>query len=158
MQYGEKRPKEAMNKSSHSKQFHNSTQKSSPCIRVFFMRISWNRGCSVPSNFDTRERFVSNITSFTSIVINYSVSYSCNDHSHHYRYVSSLVSSCVANLTQRVMAKQLLTPLRLIAPMNVSLKNYCCKLFKAAITRRDLSSRFFCIDATLLCEFESDKI
>ena len=29
---------------------------------------------------------------------------------------------------------------------------------KAAITRRDLSSRFFCIDATLLCEFESDKI
>ena len=26
------------------------------------------------------------------------------------------------------------------------------------ITRCDLSPRFFCIDATLLCEFESDKI
>ena len=30
--------------------------------------------------------------------------------------------------------------------------------YKATITRCDLSSRFFCIDATLLCEFESDKI
>ena len=30
--------------------------------------------------------------------------------------------------------------------------------FKATITRFDLSARFFCIDATLLCEFESDKI
>ena len=29
---------------------------------------------------------------------------------------------------------------------------------KATITRCDLSSRFFCIDATSLCEFESDKI
>ena len=29
---------------------------------------------------------------------------------------------------------------------------------KATITRCDLSARFFCIDATLLCEFESDKI
>ena len=29
---------------------------------------------------------------------------------------------------------------------------------KAAITRCDLSPRFFCIDATLLCEFESDKV
>ena len=28
------------------------------------------------------------------------------------------------------MAKQLLTPLRLIACMNVSLKNYSCELFK----------------------------
>ena len=32
------------------------------------------------------------------------------------------------------------------------------KLGKATITRCDLSPRFFCIDATLLCEFESDKI
>ena len=31
-------------------------------------------------------------------------------------------------------------------------------MYKATITRCDLSSRFFCIDATLLCEFESDKI
>ena len=30
--------------------------------------------------------------------------------------------------------------------------------FKATITRCDLSLRFFCIDATLLSEFESDKI
>ena len=29
---------------------------------------------------------------------------------------------------------------------------------KATITRCDLSPRFFCIDATLLCEFESNKI
>ena len=29
---------------------------------------------------------------------------------------------------------------------------------KATITRCDLSSRFFCIDAALLCEFESDEI
>ena len=29
---------------------------------------------------------------------------------------------------------------------------------KATTTRCDLSPRFFCIDATLLCEFESDKI
>ena len=32
------------------------------------------------------------------------------------------------------------------------------KSLKATITRCDLSLRFFCIDATLLCEFESDKI
>ena len=31
-------------------------------------------------------------------------------------------------------------------------------VLKATITRCDLSPRFFCIDATLLCEFESDKI
>ena len=29
---------------------------------------------------------------------------------------------------------------------------------KATVTRCDLSPRFFCIDAALLCEFESDKI
>ena len=29
---------------------------------------------------------------------------------------------------------------------------------KATITRCDLLSRFFCIDATSLCEFESDKM
>ena len=29
---------------------------------------------------------------------------------------------------------------------------------KATITRCDLSPRFFCTDATLLCEFERDKI
>ena len=29
---------------------------------------------------------------------------------------------------------------------------------EAMITWCDLSPRFFCIDATLLCEFESDKI
>ena len=31
-------------------------------------------------------------------------------------------------------------------------------LYKATITWCDLSARFFCIDAKLLCEFESDKI
>ena len=29
---------------------------------------------------------------------------------------------------------------------------------KATVTRCDLSARFFCIEATLLCEFERDKI
>ena len=29
---------------------------------------------------------------------------------------------------------------------------------KATITQCDLSPLFFCIDSTLLCEFESDKI
>ena len=33
-----------------------------------------------------------------------------------------------------------------------------CYVGKATITRCDLPPRFFCIDATLLCEFESDKI
>ena len=37
---------------------------------------------------------------------------------------SSFVSGCIANLNQRDMAKQLPTPLRLIARMNCSLKNY----------------------------------
>ena len=38
------------------------------------------------------------------------------------------MSSCIANLNLRDMAKQLLTPLRLIAHMNFSLKNYSCEL------------------------------
>ena len=32
------------------------------------------------------------------------------------------------------------------------------RVYKATITQCDLSPRFFCIDATSLCEFESDKI
>ena len=44
-------------------------------------------------------------------------------------HVSRLVSSCLANLNQRDMAKQLLTPLRLIARVNFSLKNYRFELF-----------------------------
>ena len=35
--------------------------------------------------------------------------------------------------------------------------NFNCCLVKATITRCDLSPRFFCNDATLLCEFVSDK-
>ena len=45
--------------------------------------------------------------------------------------------------------------------VNRSLKADCTDFTpkaKATITQYDLSSRFFCIDATLLCEFESDKI
>ena len=41
---------------------------------------------------------------------------------------SALVSSCIANLNLRDMAKQLRTPLGLIAHMNFSLKNYSCEL------------------------------
>ena len=85
---------------------------------------------SVPSSFDTREHFDYNIASLTGIVvINCSVSSSCNDRSNHWRHVSSLVSSCIANLNQRDMGKQLPTPLRLIARMNFLLKNYSCELF-----------------------------
>ena len=39
-----------------------------------------------------------------------------------------------------------------------SLADHLVVSSKARITRCDLSSRFFCIDAELLCEFESDKI
>ena len=46
----------------------------------------------------------------------------------------SLVSSCIANLNQRDVAKQLLTPLRLIADMNYSLENYSCELFNLTRT------------------------
>ena len=83
---------------------------------------------SVPGSFDTCEHFDYNTASLTGIVINCSVSSSCNDRSNHGRHVSSLVSSCIANLNQRGMEKQLLTPLRLTARMNFSLKNYSCKL------------------------------
>ena len=83
---------------------------------------------SVPSSSDTREHFDYNITSSTGNVINCSVSSSCNDRSNQLRHVSSLVSSCIAKLNLRDMAKQLLTPLRLIAHMNFSLKNYSCEL------------------------------
>ena len=55
---------------------------------------------SVLSNSDAGEHFDCNITSFTSILINCSVSSSSNDRSHHPRHVSSLVSSCIANLNQ----------------------------------------------------------
>ena len=41
----------------------------------------------------------------------------------------TLSPGCIANLNQRDMAKQLLTHLRLIARMNLSLKNYSCELF-----------------------------
>ena len=74
---------------------------------------------SVPSNFDTRKHFDYNIASLTGIVIYCSVSSSCNDCSNHWRPVSGLVSSCIANLNKTDMAKQL----RLMARMNFSLKN-----------------------------------
>ena len=83
---------------------------------------------SVPSSFATRERFDYNIASLTGIVINCSVFSSCSYRSNHQRLVSSVVSSCIANLNQSDMAKQLLTPMRLIARMNFSLKNYSCEL------------------------------
>ena len=40
----------------------------------------------------------------------------------------------------------------------IDVSSLSLKLPKATITRCDLSPRFFCISATLLCEFESDKI
>ena len=41
---------------------------------------------------------------------------------------------------------------------DTTVKKNCKIASKATITRCDLSPRLFCIDATLLCEFESDKI
>ena len=37
-------------------------------------------------------------------------------------------------------------------------RHYLVRHYSGTITLCDLSSRFFCIDATLLCEFESNKI
>ena len=58
--------------------------------------------------------------------------------------------SQVANLNQRDIANQLLTPLRLIACMNFSLKNYSCELFNSTRTvgKVDLISTF----TTAACE------
>ena len=45
------------------------------------------------------------------------------------------------------------------SPLTEKLKGLAVEMYKATITLCDLSRRFFCIiDATLLCEFESDKI
>ena len=41
---------------------------------------------------------------------------------------ASLASSCIENLNQRDLAKQLLTPLRIIVQMKFSMKNYSCEL------------------------------
>ena len=75
---------------------------------------------SVPSNFDVCGHFDCNIASFTSIVINGSVSSSCNDRSHHPslkqygKSESKGYGKTIANF---------------IARMNFSLKNYGCGLF-----------------------------
>ena len=105
---------------------------------------------SVPNSFDTREHFDYNIASLTDIVIYCSVSSSSNDLSNHWRHVSSLVSSCIANLNQRDMAKQLLTSLRLIASMNFSLKYCSCELFNltGTVGKVELISTF----TTAVCE------
>ena len=102
---------------------------------------------SVPHNFDTREHFDYIIASFTGIVINCSVSSSCNDRSHHWKHVSSLVSSCIATLNQRDVAKQLLTPLRLTVRKNFSLKTYSCELFNliGIIGKVELISNFITV-------------
>ena len=66
------------------------------------------------------------------------------------RHVYSLVSSCIAHLNQRDMAKQLLTPLRLIVRMNFSLKNYSYELFNLTgmVGKVELISTF----TTAVCE------
>ena len=66
--------------------------------------------------------------------------------------MSSLVLSCIANLNQRDMVKQLLTPLRLIAHMNFSLKNYGCELLNLTgpVGKVDLELISTC--TTAVCE------
>ena len=56
----------------------------------------------------------------------------------------------MANLNQRDMAKQLLTPLRLIARMKFSLKNYGCEMFNliGTVGKVELLSTF----TTAACE------
>ena len=56
---------------------------------------------------------------------------------------TGLVSSCIANLNQRCMAKRLSTPLRLIARMNFSLRNYSCELFNLTGTVGKVELRSF---------------
>ena len=62
--------------------------------------------------------------------------------------------SCVSLVTDEIFAKKKCSNM-VYSPQNRA-TNIC--LGKATITRCDLSARFFCIDAKLLCEFESDKI
>ena len=64
--------------------------------------------------------------------------------------VSSLVSSCLANLNKKDTAKQLQSPLRLIARMNFSLKNYDCELLNltGTVGKVELISTF----TTAVCE------
>ena len=61
-----------------------------------------------------------------------------------------LKKGLIANLNQRDMAKQLLTPLRLIASMNFSLKNYSFELFHltGTVGKVELVSTF----TTAVCE------
>ena len=68
----------------------------------------------------------------------------------HSRHVSSLVSSCVANRNQRDMAKQLLTPLQLIARMNFSLKINSCELLN--LTRTVGKVELISTYTTAVCE------
>ena len=58
--------------------------------------------------------------------------------------------SCIANLNQRDMAKQLLTPLRLLGTHEFSLKNYSCELFNltGTVGKVELISTF----TTVVCE------
>ena len=91
----------------------------SPYIVVMVVSNFANMFLTLSQHFDYH------IASFRGIVINRSVSSNCNDHSNHSRHVSSLVSSCITNLNQIDMAKQLLTYLRLIARMRFSLKRGC---------------------------------
>ena len=65
---------------------------------------------SVQSNFEACEHCL--------------VSSSCDDRSHCPVQVSSLVPSGMADLYQRIIEKQLQTPLRVIAPMNFLLKKW----------------------------------
>ena len=69
----------------------------------------------------------------------------------------AIVLSCIANLNQRNMAKQSLTPLRLIARMNISLNNCSCELVNltGTVGKVELISTF----TTAACESRnvSDK-
>ena len=55
------------------------------------------------------------------------------------------------------MAKQLLTPLRLIAPMNFSLKNYGCELLNLPRMVRKVELISTCTTAVCKSWIESDK-
>ena len=62
------------------------------------------------------------------------VSSSCNDCGHHPRYASSPVSSAIADLSEKGMAKQLQTPFATHWGNAFLLKNYGCESFNFSRT------------------------
>ena len=96
--------------------------------------------CSKQLIDGTREHFDYNIASLTGIVIVQFLPAAMTTVTIE-GMSPALSQSCIANLSQKDMAKQLLTHFRFIARMNFSLKNYSCELFN--LTGRSGKSNSF---------------